>query len=68
MSTNPGTIKKVVAINLSRPRHPDIRSSVEYGWIRHRLWELLQNGDAPEETGKRASQDVAAAISPSVVL
>lgn len=69
MTVNPGTIKEIVDINLPRPRqNSDIRSSAEFGWIRHKLWELLQNGDAEAEKTSSGNQDVAEAISPSVAL
>lgn len=68
MSSNPGTIKEIVDINLPRPRqNGEIRSSAEFGWIRHKVWELLQN----EDTAKKkylSDQDVAEAISPSAAL
>lgn len=69
MTANPGTIKEVVTIDLPRPRqNGDIRSSAEFGWIRHKIWELLQTDKPQQEEGKRTQQDVAAAISPSVAL
>lgn len=68
MTVNPGTIKEIVDINLPRPRqNSDIRSSAEFGWIRHKIWELLQNGEAGEEKVSN-NQDVAEAISPSAAL
>lgn len=68
MTVNPGTIKEIVDINLPRPRqNSDIRSSAEFGWIRHKIWELLQNEDAREK-GRSGNQDMAEAISPSAAL
>lgn len=68
MTANPGKIKEVVNINLPRPRHnSDIRSSAEYGWIRHKIWELLQN-ELPNTKNKESNVDVAEAISPSAAL
>lgn len=69
MTANPGTVKEIVNINLPRPRqNGDIRSSAEFGWTRHKVWEILQNGN--EEDGKKraGNQDVAEAISPSAAL
>jgi NitT/TauT family transport system ATP-binding protein len=67
-TANPGTLREVVKIDLPRPRHnSDIRSSAEFGWIRHKIWELLQN----HPTNSRPPTDsrtVAEAISPSVSL
>lgn len=66
MSANPGTIKEIVDINLPRPRD-GIRSSAEFGWIRHKLWELLQN--VPEVNAEqREDANVADSISPSAEL
>lgn len=43
LSTNPGTVREIVATKLPRPRcKSDIRSSAEFGRTRHRIWELLQ--------------------------
>ena len=68
MTVNPGTIKEIVDINLPRPRQSsDIRSSAEFGWTRHKIWELLQNVQAEEEKVNK-NQDVAEAISPSATL
>jgi NitT/TauT family transport system ATP-binding protein len=68
MSVNPGKIKEVVNINLPRPRHiADIRSSAEFGWARHKIWDLLQ-GDELSPTNLKTNQDVAEAISPSAAL
>lgn len=68
MTANPGKIKEVVNINLPRPRHnSDIRSSAEYGWIRHKIWELLHN-ELPNIKNKDSNVDVAEAISPSAAL
>ena len=47
LTTNPGTIRQVVDVHLPRPRSAgDIRSTPEFGRIRHTLWQLLQNGEA----------------------
>lgn len=69
MTTNPGTIKEVVEINLPRPRqNSGVRSSAEFGWIRHKIWELLHNKNEDEEKVITNKQDVAEVISPSAAL
>lgn len=68
MTASPGTIKKVINIDLPRPRD-GTRSSAEFGWFRHKVWELLQNNGAEEtEKVQVAAQDVAEVISPSTAL
>ena len=66
MTTNPGTIKTILEVNLKRPRH-GVRASAEFGWIRHKIWQLLQKENEENETVKQG-QDVAGAISSSAVL
>lgn len=67
MTTNPGTIKDIVTINLPRPRD-GIRSSAEFGWIRHKIWVLLQNDPSIANQKPYAEQNIADSISPSVAL
>ncbi len=67
MSSHPGTIKEIVTINLPRPRD-GIRSSADFGWIRHKIWELLQNNVAAAPVEKQEGPDVAEAISSSAAL
>ncbi|MDF2929258.1 MAG: cmpD 1 [Anaerospora sp.] len=67
MSSHPGTIKEIVTINLPRPRE-GIRSSADFGWIRHKIWELLQNDVAAAPVDKQEGPDVAEAISSSAAL
>ncbi len=67
MSSHPGTIKDIVTINLPRPRD-GIRSSADFGWIRHKIWELLQNDAVTIPVQKQAGPDVAEAISASAAL
>jgi NitT/TauT family transport system ATP-binding protein len=69
MSTNPGSIKEIVEIKLPRPRrNGDIRSSPDFNWIRHKVWELLQTEpNEPPKTNPN-KQDLAAEISPTVTL
>jgi NitT/TauT family transport system ATP-binding protein len=69
LATNPGSIKEVLDIDLPRPRHnSDIRSSAEFGWVRHKVWELLQNREQRDEKPHLVSSSVADAISPSASL
>jgi len=69
LATNPGSVKEVLDIDLPRPRHnSDIRSSAEFGWVRHKVWELLQNREQRDEKPHTVSPSVADAISPSVAL
>jgi NitT/TauT family transport system ATP-binding protein len=47
MGTGPGRITSLVDVKLARPRQGS-RGSAEFGWIRHKIWQLLQNVEAPE--------------------
>ncbi len=67
MTANPGTIKDIITINLPRPRD-GIRSSAEFGWARHKIWELLQNDPSAANKVKPENQDIADFISPSAAL
>ncbi|BBB89594.1 MAG TPA: ABC transporter ATP-binding protein [Methylomusa anaerophila] len=67
MTAHPGTIKEIVTINLPRPRD-GIRSSAEFGWIRHKVWELLQNEQSQEKKAKPADSSIAESISSSAAL
>lgn len=67
MTANPGTIKEIVDINLPRPRD-GIRSSADFGWVRHKIWELLQNEHFTSDKKKVAKQNVADSISSSAAL
>ncbi|MDR2019956.1 MAG: ABC transporter ATP-binding protein [Treponema sp.] len=42
MSSRPGRIREIIAIDLPRPRTEGIRNSVDFARIRKNLWELLQ--------------------------
>ncbi|MDR3122307.1 MAG: ABC transporter ATP-binding protein [Treponema sp.] len=70
MTASPGRIKKIISINLPRPRTAaDMRVSADFQWITHSIWELLQNGCAREE--RRLSGDgrsVADEIAPGTTL
>ncbi|EKQ53827.1 MULTISPECIES: ABC transporter ATP-binding protein [unclassified Clostridium] len=68
LTRNPGTIKKVVEIDLPRPRtNADMRISTDFSWITNNVWELLQE---TEKEDKKAynSKDVGEEISPSAVI
>ncbi|WP_371379781.1 ABC transporter ATP-binding protein [Sporomusa aerivorans] len=67
MTAHPGTIKEIVTINLPRPRD-GIRSSADFGWVRHKIWELLQNEHFSATKKKSPEQNVAEAISSSAAL
>jgi NitT/TauT family transport system ATP-binding protein len=68
LTSNPGTLREIVPIDLPRPRqNSDIRSSPEFGWVRHKIWELLQN-QPPAEHQTFEQRPVADAISPSAAL
>jgi NitT/TauT family transport system ATP-binding protein len=69
MSTNPGTIKEIISTNLPRPRRiGDIRSSADFSWVRHKVWESLQNVESGLIKSKEAGTNIAAEISESVAL
>ncbi len=73
MSANPGFIKEIVKVGLPRPRRlGDIRSSPDFNWIRHKVWQLLQNEtngfQKTMDVKPGHSQDLAEEISPTAVL
>lgn len=69
LGTNPGSVKDILDIDLPRPRHnSDIRSSAEFGWVRHKVWELLQNRETKLEVPHGYGPSVADAISSSAEL
>jgi NitT/TauT family transport system ATP-binding protein len=45
MGSGPGRITSLVDVKLARPRQGS-RGSAEFGWIRHKIWQLLQAGEA----------------------
>jgi NitT/TauT family transport system ATP-binding protein len=50
MTSSPGRIKKILKIDLHRPRTAaGMRLSADYGWISHHIWELLQNNDDKDQ-------------------
>jgi NitT/TauT family transport system ATP-binding protein len=72
MSARPGRIKRILDINLPRPRRAaDMRVSADYTWLTHKVWELLQNDDTSEPSQSRQSntgKNVADEISPTTLL
>lgn len=61
MTANPGTLKEIVEINLPRPRDNSVRSSAEFGWFRHKIWELLQGEQIvakPPATGGNVTESI----------
>jgi len=68
LTKNPGTIKKVVEINLPRPRtNAEMRVSTDYSWITNNVWELLQETQKDDKK-VLSSKDVGKEISPSAVI
>jgi NitT/TauT family transport system ATP-binding protein len=50
LTPHPGVIKEILDIDLPRPRTAsEMRVSPEFGWITHRVWELLQTETAKPE-------------------
>lgn len=70
MTSSPGRIKKIISINLPRPRTAaDMRVSADFQWISHSVWELLQNGCFGEERQIPGDgRSVAGEIAPDAVL
>jgi NitT/TauT family transport system ATP-binding protein len=69
MSPRPGTIQEIVDVHVPRPRqNGSARLSPEFGWVRHRVWELLHHGKPAEVPVRPPIQDVAAAIAPSTTI
>lgn len=61
MTANPGTLKEIVEIDLPRPRDNSVRSSAEFGWFRHKIWELLQGEQIvakPPSTGGNVADSI----------
>jgi len=67
MTANPGTVKEIVTIDLPRPRD-GIRSSAEFGWVRHKIWQLLQNDTESAVKEGIGNTDVAGSIAPTASL
>jgi NitT/TauT family transport system ATP-binding protein len=73
MTKRPGHIKKILDINLPRPRTAaDMRSSADYGSITRRIWEIL-NDVGQDNRATQIGQDggpksIADKIAPSALL
>ncbi|MDR2648484.1 MAG: ABC transporter ATP-binding protein [Clostridiales bacterium] len=68
MTASPGTVKRILDIDLPRPRTAsDMRISADFNWISNRIWELLQSA-AAVKTSKPSGQDLASEISVSARL
>jgi NitT/TauT family transport system ATP-binding protein len=51
MSTGPGTIKRIIEVDLPRPRRSgDIRKSIDFSRITGVVWNLLHEGGAEKKT------------------
>ncbi len=69
MSVNPGTIREVVKINLPRPRRAgDVRTSADFNWTTHKVWELLHYGEVEERKIAESNINLADEISSSAAL
>ncbi|MEA4924599.1 MAG: ABC transporter ATP-binding protein [Syntrophomonadaceae bacterium] len=69
MSASPGVIKEIVEVKLPRPRRVgDVTSTADFSWIRHKVWELLQNGKKESKQDVKSGKDVADEISAYAVL
>ena len=69
MSANPGTIKEIIDIKLPRPRRiDDLRTSADFGWIKHKVWKALHNGEQEGRSEAKEDRDLAEEISSSAVI
>jgi NitT/TauT family transport system ATP-binding protein len=71
MTKRPGRIKKVVDIDLPRPRTAaDMRASPDFSSVVRRVWELLNDLDQYDDLDRNAGgqKSIADAISPSAIL
>ncbi|MDP4183274.1 MAG: ABC transporter ATP-binding protein [Bacillota bacterium] len=69
MSVNPGTIQEVININLPRPRRAgDVRTSADFAWTTHKVWELLHYGEVEERKVVVSNINLADEISTSAAL
>lgn len=69
MSANPGAVREIVNINLPRPRRAgDVRTSADFAWTTHKVWELLHYGEIEERKVTASNVNLAEAISSSAAL
>jgi len=53
MSSNPGTIKAYVDVNLPRPRRiRDTKNSIDFNWLTGEVWNLLHEGEVKTVAAK----------------
>jgi NitT/TauT family transport system ATP-binding protein len=60
VSNRPGTIKKIIDVDLPRPRfdeHNDVKRSARFGEIRSHLWDLLSGEALGAKSGSVAQQE-----------
>ncbi|MDR1714034.1 MAG: ABC transporter ATP-binding protein [Coriobacteriales bacterium] len=55
MSSNPGTVKEVIEVDIPRPRNAD-RASKGFNVLRHRIWELLQQDESAALSSRIAAE------------
>ena len=70
MTPNPGRIKKVIGVDLPRPRtSAEMRTSPDFSWLSHEVWKLLQSDSMElEERADTALQHVGEVIEPTTLL
>ncbi|MDR0570371.1 MAG: ABC transporter ATP-binding protein [Clostridiales Family XIII bacterium] len=70
MSAGPGAIKRIIDVNLRRPRAGGaVKASVDFSVLRNRVWRLLQNmPDSEREGAAPADSDISDVISDSATL
>lgn len=69
MSANPGSVREVIDINLPRPRRAgDVRTSADFAWTTHKVWELLHYGEIEERKVATSNVNLAEEISTSAAL
>lgn len=69
MTKNPGTIKKIVNIDLPRPRtNSDMRVSADYNWITNTVYEYLHNKVEEREDDFNNKRIISEEIDPATVL
>jgi NitT/TauT family transport system ATP-binding protein len=67
VSKSPGTVKKVIPIDLPRPRRiANVRDTPDFALLRHKVWELLQNTEDSELITE--NDDITDKIVPDVVI
>ncbi|MFP3154309.1 ABC transporter ATP-binding protein [Lachnospiraceae bacterium ZAX-1] len=70
MTPNPGSIRKIIDVNLPRPRTAaQMRTSPDFSWLTHQVWQLLQSDEAGlEASTDTALQNVEEVIEPTTLL